>query len=339
MQQKDSQSNNTKILQACRDVQDIVVGIRPRLVSQRNFVQAWDSNQQMLHGLERFLQQLLLLQNRDDDNGQKKRRRCRLLHISSVAAIHHVQEHKLVSICEKDPTSAELENPYDRFKRATEELVLSLAATANNSQSSSSSSSSLPALMVTNVRLGAIFSDDKRCIQCNALHLQSPIGCYLTVPIDCNSSRNVACLIHLMLKSESSSETLSWRPVYYYTRPTQYQQPVPYGSYLADYRRANNVFWAIWIPVWFVQGVVAFVHWLYMAIIVGKKSSSWRRLLEQWLYFDYLAHVDYLLQVTVKEHSFDLTAIQTDFPQIAQLEESIHDCFRRRRKMLNVRVA
>jgi hypothetical protein len=78
----------------------------------------------------------------------------------------------------------------------------------------------------------------------------------------------------------------------------------------------------MWIPVPLVQCLVQAIHMLskYNALLFG-----------QWQ-LPYVASIDYLLQVTVHEHSFDMTAIATDFPQLAQYEETIYECFRRRRR-------
>lgn len=313
----------TELLRLCHDVQDVIISIRPRLVSSDSFAQAWTTNQQMLQGLERILHALV-------QNHNAQSQPLRILHLSSIAAIHHVQEQKLRSESDPEPASDELPNPYDRFKRASEEMILKLPKEYNNKQKNTKR-----VVQITNIRMGAIFSDDPRCIQCNAMQLQSRIGCYLHLPIDCNSSRNVASLIHLLLASDQP-----WpRPVYYYTRPIRFHpQPVAYGSYLQAYRRANDISWAaLWIPVSLVHAVVGAFHTFATAIISprGRSSSSswWRKLLERYLY---LEHVDYLLQVTIKEHSFDLTAVQTDFPKLLEMEESIYECFRRRRKLLKL---
>jgi hypothetical protein len=250
-----------------------------------------------------------------------------VIHISSVAAVHHVIPHQMKRESDPDPASHELHNPYDRFKRASEELVERVVQKCNNDYDINSidkSSDGIPCWTYTNLRLGAIFSDDPNCIQCSALALQARVGSYLTVPIDCNSSRNVACLLHVILKSclppqEKSCIAYSLRPFYYYTRPTLYQQPVPYGQFLVDYRRAHDIYWAIWIPVVMVQVFVKVFH------VLSRYTGQWVPFVES---------VDYLLQVTVHEHSFDLTAISTDFPQLSQHEETIYECFRRRRQLL-----
>ena len=309
-----------------KQVDDVIVGIRPPLVSHKTFVQAWQFNAQLLHGLQTLLQRILRespQRGGGQSTAQQQQQQQRLVHISSVAAIHHVQEHVLRSETNAvDPSSDELDNPYDRFKRATEELVEEIMQQS-------------PHVMATSVRLGAIFSDDVHCIQCRALALQARVGCYLPTKIDCNSSRNVATLLHQLLCGVQSRTTTTattsnpidsrWRPVYYYTRPTRVRTPVPYGSYLADYRKAYDITWAaVWIPVIWVRWFVAAVQACSNAL-----TLPWLQRLDRFLC---LSHVNYLLQVTVHEHSFDLTAIQTDFPQLTALEESIQECFQRRRK-------
>ncbi|KAL7564722.1 hypothetical protein ACA910_010136 [Epithemia clementina (nom. ined.)] len=335
-------------------VDDIIVSLRPPLVSSKSLEQAWHFNQALLQGLHSLLQRVVVRRNGQCSLSQQRPQLQRLVHISSVAAIRHVQQHVLRSETdhnnniinnERDPHSWELDNPYDRFKRATEEMVLELAkATTQTAENATNAAlePQPPRLQVTNLRLGAIFSDDAHCIQCRALAWQARVGCYLPTRIDCNSSRNVAVLMHQLLFVDDDSNddsnddnqvvpTASWRPIYYYTRPTQYVQPVPYGTYLVAYRQAYGITKAaIWIPVGLVRWFVAVVHW--MTGQLQRPGCTWLR---QWA--DTLfcwSHTDYLLQVTVHEHSFDLTAIQTDVPTLARHEETIVACFQRRKRQL-----
>jgi hypothetical protein len=199
----------------------------------------------------------------------------------------------------KRVASSDLEAPYDRFKRACEEVIERLTI-----------------VPTTNLRLSAIFSDDPRCIQCQALEIQSRIGSYLPQCIDCNSSRNVAAAIRLILVQQEQKQQLA--SYYYYTRPAQYLQPIPYGQYLVHYRRAYELWWYIWIPVWLVRAFVEAVHWI-----------------TSWLQLPYLESVDYLLQVSYREHSFDCSDFVRDFPEIVNQEETIEACFRRRKIFLS----
>jgi hypothetical protein len=85
---------------------------------------------------------------------------------------------------------------------------------------------------------------------------------------------------------------------------------------LVAYRRAHEIRLALWIPVAVVRFVVAVVHWI--------ATQSWGRVLP------FCQSVDYLLQVTRREHTFCLAAVQTAYPSVAAQEETMEDCFRRR---------
>ena len=124
-------------------------------------------------------------------------------------------------------------------------------------------------------------------------------------------------LINLILRQQSAEE-LKLRPVYYYTRPLLYPDPVPYGQYLVDYRKGNNIRCFIWIPLF----VVEFVLWLVHSLAF----------LFPWV--PYLESIDYLLQVSANVASFDNAAVRKDFPGLASQEETIVTCFERRRHYL-----
>jgi hypothetical protein len=221
----------------------IVVGIRPLLITHRSNIAAHQHGQALLDGLRRLLSALF----------ERYGPPTLLLHISSIAAVHHVLPQVQRSVQQIDPPSTQLVEPYDYFKRACEELVESLATSCTSASSAFSSSPTTPNKNIqwTNVRLGAIFSDATTCIQCNALSLQWYTGGpYLPTRIDCISSRNACHLIHLILlkhvsshQTSSSSTTTTVEPllpVYYYTRcVSQYPQPVPYGEFLLAYCEAN----------------------------------------------------------------------------------------------------
>ena len=137
----------------------------------------------------------------------------------------------------------------------------------------------------------------------------------------CSSSRNVAQLIRLILKS---SKPL--RPVYYYTRClSQYPQPVAYGEHLVAYRQAYGIaLLPTLVTSWFVEFFVVHpLHWFTLFF-------------KNWIGFSlpFLESVDYLLQVTLDEHTFNMTETLQDFPEIVTVEETIVDCFARRRRFL-----
>ena len=249
------------LLRQCNHVQQVVISIRPPLVDRQTFAQAATLHNQMITGLSDFLQQLIEVTTRASFN-------LHILHVSSIAAIDHVQLQYLRSEASvKDPSSDSLYHPYDRFKRRCEEVLQDMVEAHS-------------ALRLTNVRLGAIFSDDPRCIQCHALALQARVGCYLRTRIDCNSARNVAVLLHCMLMSTHvPAQRLR---TFYYTRPLSWPGPVPYGLYLQAYRRAHDIWVYVWIPVLLVQWVVAWVHY------VAQRYPHW----------PFVQSVDYLLQVT-----------------------------------------
>jgi hypothetical protein len=297
------------------EIHEIVIGVRPSLVSRRSHESAQIYNEKMLHSLKILLQSIILLYPVH-----------LMLHISSIAAVDHIPQQRLRSVNEPDPTSHTLRYPYDRFKRGCEELVEDLARSTETLRRKR--------IQYTNVRLGAIFSDGPSCIQCTSLVLQCTTGPYLSTPIDCNSSRNVSHLFHLILSRfnhdaksfKSSPQRL--RPVYYYTRCiSQYPKPVPYGEFFLAYRKAYGLAWLpILLPLLVVKyGVVTVCHiW----------TELLRSTLPSYLMPPFLESIDYLLQVTLHEHTFDMKETVQDFPAIVQLEETMEDCFRRRRALL-----
>jgi hypothetical protein len=314
------------LLEQLQHVQQIVIGIRPPLVTSLTHIQMDVYSNSIVSGLDVFLRAVI--------NSCKQVHS--ILHISSIAAINHLEAQHMVS--EDDPVrnsvrSIDLLAPYDRFKRACEERIDAIVADTATSES----------LQATTLRLGAIFSDDPSCIQCQALALQARVGCYLPTNIDCNSSRNVVAAIQLVLEkqqkeqqqqqqqkalsSSSSSASASASTIgqshsryYYYTRPVQFREAIPYGRYLLDYRKAHNITLAVWIPAWTVQWVVATVHWFALTRLAK--------------HVPYLESVDYLLQVSAREHSFDCSRFAADFTEIVLQEENYETCFRRRQRQL-----
>lgn len=283
-------------------LRQIVVTVRPALVSTQTNAMAHQYGERLAQGLK------LILQSTVNNIVAKSPNAITIIHLSSIAAVGHIQPHCLRSeTTENDPASADLLYPYDRFKRKCEEDI-ELVSSSCNVQ-----------IQFTNIRSGAIFSaDDPGCIQCQALALQAYNGPLLPQRIDCNSSRNVASLVYLILQGtrQQHQNPLKLRSVYYYTRPLHIHQPVPYGYFLQAYRQAYQIHWYINLPVWIIQGFVACFHGI--TNLLG-------------FYVPYLESVDYLLQVTCNEHSFDMTAVQTDFPQLSILEETIKGCFQRRK--------
>ena len=300
-------------------VQQIVISIRPPLLSpwKDSLRHQYASN--MLSGLEYLLGAIFLLNTscrHEQQNAQQ------IVHISSIAAVDHIRRQCLWSETDPDPDSQDLDQPYDRFKRASEELVERLVRQQQQQPL---------AIEYTNLRFGAIFSDTPTCIQCTALALQARIGPYMNLPIDCNSARNASILLRCILQrfEEPSANSdmqqqqqpplQTLRPVYFYTRPLQYRNPVPYGEYLVAYRRAHDMRFVLWLPICVVHGFVSGIH--LVSQVIGK-----------WV--PYVQSIDYLLQVTKDEHSFASQAVMEDFPQLASQEETIEACFRRRSRQL-----
>ena len=206
---KRSRTNNGTNQQQ-RTISHIVIGIRPPLVTHRNNRAADRYGHDLMTGMSLLLHALVV-----------KHSVTTVLHVSSIAAVDHVRRQHLRSVRDEitaDPsTYAVLSQPYDRFKRGCEELVelvcrqqhpdkkmnhsrQQIQQQSPNSINNNSNTNNNN-IRFTNLRLGAIFSDSPTCIQCSALALQCYTGPYLRVPIDCNSSRNAASLIHLMLHS------------------------------------------------------------------------------------------------------------------------------------------
>jgi nucleoside-diphosphate-sugar epimerase len=278
-----------KLFQYYENIQTIIVGVRPLLFAAHVNTPL---PLLMLEGIQTLLEQAVLTGNIQY-----------VLHISSVAALDHLRAQKFVQEDDPIPPISEIQAPYDLFKRESEHVIETVCQSAN--------------IAYSHLRLSAIFSDDDECIQCSALTLQRRVGCYLPIPIDCNSSANVARAIQVMVTRAHQPDTKN-ETAYYYTRPLLLDRPVPYGYYLETFRQAYGVHSSsIWIPVWIVTWFVAFVHWV----------ASWN------IFFclPYLDAADYLLQVSSREHSFDCSLFARDF-KIE--EETILECFIRRKTVL-----
>merc|ERR1712087_774718 len=92
-------------------------------------------------------------------------------------------------------------------------------------------------------------------------------------------------------------------------------KPVPYGSYVVDYRMAHSV-----VGVWLPYSLVALLIRLYHLCA---------SLVPCWKIFSFLHAVDYLLQVADREHTFDNSLFRCHFPEIKDREETIVQAFRR----------
>ena len=281
-------------LPALESISEVVVGIRPPLVCSKSRSSMMAYNSSLAKGLTRFLE-YVITHNRETLQV--------ILHISSVAAVDHTEtQHNLSEVDTK--ANICLTYPYDIFKANCEGLVGQLAVKYG--------------IAFCNLRLSAIFSDSTKCIQCSALHLQSVIGTYTPHAIDANSSRNVSCLIRLILQRFSKG-TKNIYSVYYYTRPLR-DCIRPYGDYLKDYRKANGFEVYLDIPYSLVAALIWLVHALALFSVLSE-------------YVPFLSSIDYLLQVSSREHSFDMSRLRRDFPDLSSREESIEECFRRRTQM------
>lgn len=256
--------NNVRVPNNLTNLETIVIGLRPPLVTLKSHAETLVYNERLVTGLGHFLR-WILSQNQTSVKV--------LLHVSSVAAVGHIETQVNWNESHQESTT-HLTYPYDIFKRDCEILVEKV-------------SNEFSIQRFTNLRISAIFADSEICIQCGALQIQQYLSCYLPLAIDCNSARNVTSCMAAILQS---TKTLA--SVYYYTRCTI--QPVAYGSYLQEYQRANNISWSLWIPVTAVIMFVRVFHILASAL-------------------PFLQSLDYLLQVASYEHSFDNSLVRSEF--------------------------
>jgi hypothetical protein len=289
-------SQASAVMRDFPDITSIIVGVRPLLFTA--FVNA-TLHREMAKGVALLVEvactQLKTLNL--------------VLHLSSVAAVDHLQSQHFWSETQPLMDLSVYRAPYDIFKRTCEEEITEICRKNN--------------VPCCHLRLSAIFSDEKECIQCSALDLQCRIGSYLPLAIDCNSSLNVSRALNLLLvRSEGNGKggDTSMKALYYYTRPLILKDPVPYGYYLHEFRRAYRLV-AVWIPHWVVSCFVSLFHWL----------AAWNF----YFGFPYVDAADYLLQVASREHSFNCAQFAADFPELE--EESIYDCFVRRKLLLESR--
>jgi len=325
------------------NISTIIIGVRPLLFA--SWIEA-EYNEQMLQGLQVVLETALAMNDNHIDNHDNHHPVVRfILHLSSVAVVNHLQSQHFVSETDPIPPVSHLSAPYDIFKRHSEEFIDELVHHHNNNIADHNHQ-----VFYTHLRLSAIFSDTPACIQCSALALQARIGCYLPLAIDCNSGVNIAHATHALLHrarilttttatdnnnshKDGTESRLKLQSTYYYTRPLLLPKPMPYGYYLQCYRQAHgldNATWyprSVWIPVWVVTLVVTLVHGLAM---VARRMT--------FVSVPYLEAADYLLQVSSREHSFDCSQFAQDFGNHLEEEEeeSILECFVRRRQQLEV---
>lgn len=258
----------------------------------------------------------------------------RVLHVSSVAAADHLRAQRGVDEEAQLPPLSEYAGEYDVFKRCSEEEIGRACEAAG--------------LPHVHLRLSAIFSNEPQCIQAappappppptlpllhlppshsssppaaasrppppqvRALALQAHAGAYLPVLLDANSSRNVCTALRLLLE-RLEAEAASVRRLYYYTRPRG--PAVPYGEHLVAYRAAHATSPAVWLPYLAVAMLVALWHAAVRHTPLGRLAGA--------------RSVDYLLQVSSRDHTFDNGRIHRDFPSLAASEESLVRAFRR----------
>jgi len=237
----------------------------------------------------------------------------KMLHVSSVAAADHLRAQRGVNEDVPLPPLAEYAGEYDVFKRRSEETISRVCAARG--------------VPFSHVRLSAIFSNHPSCIQVSALAMQRRVGAWLPSVLDCNSARNVCCCLRLLLvaleaQQRAEEGCIPVRQVYYYTR--MHGEPVAYGQYLAAYRAANDVWAALCVPYFVVGLLVSLVHVLV--------SGTPLRLLGR------ARAIDYLLQVSSRDHYFDNSRIHSDFPMLRQHEETPFQTFARIRLLRRSRI-
>ena len=224
-----------------------------------------------------------------------------VLHISSIAVTDHVATQRMIRETDETPPIEQIQSPYDRFKLRSEHVIDAACA-------------SEPKFNVwTHLRISGIFSNDPRCIQCTAVRQQALVSLAAEACIDFNSSRNVGYAMALVLERMlEADEAFSGRRLYYYTRCTP--EPTPYWRHVSDFRRANAIWYGLWIPSW--VGDICVPPMRRVARAVGTALAT---------------SLDYLMAVATHEHSADNSLFRSEFPQLATCEESILECFQRLR--------
>ena len=224
-----------------------------------------------------------------------------VLHISSVAVVDHLLSQNEMNEEEPLPDLEQYNKgqPYDVFKRLSEEIVTSVC-------------SAHPRVNFTHLRLGAIYSNYQACIQMRGLLLQKRVAFNFTNGMDCNSSKNVGHAISLVIdRLERAPEKV--RTCYYYTRNGS--KPRSLSEFVVLYRRAHNVKIAIWLPFLIVKLLILLLR--AVSLLVGRAVPLLRNL-------------SYLATVAVTTHTFDNSRFRDkDFPEIKNREEDLVTCFRR----------
>mmetsp|Transcript_26951 Transcript_26951/g.40795 ORF Transcript_26951/g.40795 Transcript_26951/m.40795 type:complete len:139 (+) Transcript_26951:772-1188(+) len=136
----------------------------------------------------------------------------------------------------------------------------------------------------------------------------------MPVLVEFNSGRNTALAIKMLLENLQQENHVA--DEYFYTRPVQNKEPAKYGEFLKQYRKAYDI--TIFLPITF-----ALFHML----------SS---LLQQLKIRDgFVLAIDYIVQASKHDKIFDCSRFARDFPSIVDREETIYECFRRRRHSKN----
>ena len=301
-----------RVVSNCFPIDTIIIGVRPPLLTAQNQT---DRPQKLRKGIRNFLQAAV------DILGESLKT---VLHISSVAAVDHLRAQCFVKENDHDYKSSQLDHlqaPYDQFKRGCE---IDIDRVLEESRG----------IYLMHLRLSAIFSDDPSCIQCTSMELQRIMGCYVSKAIDCNSSRNVARAIHSILlrlrRAAKNKANESFPRVIYYTRPLNMPRPVPYGDYLKIYRQAYILSfpksWSGRLMMW----VPSFIH-VVLVFLVRCLAQVNQSILKNRI--PYIDSIDYLLQVSSREHSFDCSLFAKYFA--FDEEETILQCFVRRNQLLH----
>ena len=257
-----------------------------------------------------------------------------VLHLSSIAVADHVTSQHLVREDDAVPSLEKLSSPYDRFKLRCEQIV---------NETCASNAASIKVWV--NLRLSGLFSNDPACIQCTSVRRQWLLTVRNEAAIDFNSSRNVSIAIALLLErmdgnltpgaapptgaspadlAASTWEVVSTKPsppsaplvggqLFYYTRSTK--APVPYWHHVRDYRRANDVWYGLFLPA-----------------RLGEKTLSAGRSAMQKIGTPLASSFDYLMAVAAAEHSADNSRFRAAFPALESMEETVEDAFKRIRK-------
>jgi hypothetical protein len=292
-----------RVLRGDGGVDTLVVAVRRSLVFGDG-----SAHTDLLVGLAALLEELV-----DPREGNSALRS--ILHVSSVAAADHLAPQKNWSEADDEAVVATVVRaPYDTFKLQTEALIDRFVAQANASRKGAC------ALRSVHLRVSALFSNNHReCIQVSALAMQARIAPRTTVSIDCNSSRNTAAALWLVLRRLwlLAEPALCARPLpplasaYYYTRGTTSE--VPYHAFVSAYREARGITLCVFLPAF----VATLMLWLVrvLAVLTGGRLGVVQNLL-------------YLMRVASHDHTFDNTRFREHFP-IGALEEDSVTAFTR----------